>query len=249
MGKSTTASNLAQNVAMLGLRVLLVDADAQGQAGLFLGLEPEPKLHTWLAGNLLGFKTPLSDIVAPSGRLFLDVILGNRLTEMTDRMLANIDDNRGKQDWLKTQIRLDVEFFSQYDVVVWDTAPSGRLLSLVLDVADLVIIPVTADRKGQAALSATLIKIPVSADRIILPNRISIKQKVDRAVLDEWIDLYGKYLFYTNAGFTGVPERAAIQQAQALGKTLVECPGDNDATGVFRALARQVVDFAFTEVV
>ena len=40
-GKTTTTVNLAAGLALRGARVLVVDADSQGQAGQMLGLNPE----------------------------------------------------------------------------------------------------------------------------------------------------------------------------------------------------------------
>ena len=43
-GKTTTAVTLAHGLAMRGHRILLVDADTQGQAGRALGLRPSAGL-------------------------------------------------------------------------------------------------------------------------------------------------------------------------------------------------------------
>ena len=43
-GKTTTAVNLAHGLALAGYRVLLVDTDAQGQAGAMLGQRPDAGL-------------------------------------------------------------------------------------------------------------------------------------------------------------------------------------------------------------
>ena len=40
-GKTTTTVNLAAGLALQGARVLVIDADSQGQAGQMLGLKPE----------------------------------------------------------------------------------------------------------------------------------------------------------------------------------------------------------------
>ena len=45
VGKTTTAVTLATGLASMGFPTVLVDADSQGNAAQFLGLEPRPDLY------------------------------------------------------------------------------------------------------------------------------------------------------------------------------------------------------------
>src|SRR3954466_5276087 len=49
VGKSTLATHIAAGLSIKGLRVLLIDADAQGHAGLSLGMAKAPGLYDLLA--------------------------------------------------------------------------------------------------------------------------------------------------------------------------------------------------------
>ena len=51
VGKTTTAVNLAFGLARQGFRVLLVDADTQGQAAKFLGVNPTMGLYEFVTGR------------------------------------------------------------------------------------------------------------------------------------------------------------------------------------------------------
>lgn len=51
VGKTTTAVNLAAGLANAGQRVLLIDADTQGQAGKMLGCQPSNGLAEFVAGT------------------------------------------------------------------------------------------------------------------------------------------------------------------------------------------------------
>ena len=52
VGKTTTAVNLAAGLALAGHRVLLIDADTQGQAGKSLGLQPAAGLTELISGEI-----------------------------------------------------------------------------------------------------------------------------------------------------------------------------------------------------
>ena len=51
VGKSTTAVNLTYGLAKHGDRVLLIDADTQGQCSRMLGIDPGPGLAELIAGE------------------------------------------------------------------------------------------------------------------------------------------------------------------------------------------------------
>ena len=51
VGKTTTAAHLAHGIALRGKKVLLVDCDTQGQAGVFFGIKPEIGLAQLIMGK------------------------------------------------------------------------------------------------------------------------------------------------------------------------------------------------------
>src|SRR5260221_95165 len=60
VGKSTTSVHIAGALAARGHKVLLVDTDPQGHAGVCLGIRKEPGLY-----NLIVEKADFQDVIRP----------------------------------------------------------------------------------------------------------------------------------------------------------------------------------------
>ena len=72
VGKTTTAVNLAACLAAQGYRVLVVDADPQGNAGSSLGFD-KSALSTTLYDALLG-EAPTAEVIRPTHLPNLDLL-------------------------------------------------------------------------------------------------------------------------------------------------------------------------------
>jgi len=81
-GKTTTAVNLAAGLAERGLKVLLVDADGQGNVGASLGIRGEKTLYHVLVSGLR------ADEAAVPVRQNLDVLTSNELLAAAELYLA-----------------------------------------------------------------------------------------------------------------------------------------------------------------
>jgi chromosome partitioning protein len=133
-GKTTTAVNLAAGLAEAGNRVLLVDADGQGNVGASLGIRGEKTLY-----HVLVQGTNAADAAVPV-RNNLDVLCSNELLAAAELHLAT----RPNRDRIMRE-RLG-DRVSGYDVVVLDCAPALSLMNQnALVYADSVVVPVSCD--------------------------------------------------------------------------------------------------------
>jgi len=133
-GKTTTSINLAAGIAETGRRVLLVDADGQGNIGASLGVSGEKSLYHILVHGL----TPREATI--NVRENLDVITSNETLASAELYLA------GRPDRARIMRARLGAVTHDYDVVVVDCAPALSLMNQnALFFSDSVLVPVACD--------------------------------------------------------------------------------------------------------
>jgi chromosome partitioning protein len=138
VGKTTTATSLAAELAINGFRTLIIDDDPQGNATKTFLREDEVK--TSLAEVLLTNPSQPSASIAEKR---LTTALENLDIVPATITLANFD--REPPLSIKKLRSCLKEVEADYDFVVIDTPPNfGLLLSAALIASDLVLIPVQA---------------------------------------------------------------------------------------------------------
>lgn len=138
VGKTTLSTTLAAGyAALLGARVLLIDADAQGHSTLAFGYQKAPAFYDLLKRNAQ-WKDVLSEVdatrYAPHGksRGRLVLLAGN---DETRHLSSAISDATSLRRRLK-------QLESIFDVVIFDTSPTPSLLHSVITMAtDHIIYP------------------------------------------------------------------------------------------------------------
>ena len=147
VGKTTTAVNLAVALTGHGLRVLLVDTDPQGNAGLHL-LGPEVGSYTVTLYDVLRGTTPAAQVLRSLPTVpGLDILPANiTLAAAEAELLGSV----GRE----TLLREALESLQGYDYAIIDSPPSLGLLTLnALTAADQVLVPVQVHFFALAGLS------------------------------------------------------------------------------------------------
>lgn len=133
-GKTTTAVHVAAGLASRGQRVLLIDADGQGNVAASLGLEAERSLYHVLVMGL-----PFEQAVVKA-RPNLDVIAANETLAAAELYIAG---QRNRDRVMASRLGRARE---SYDYVIVDCSPSLSLLNQnALVLADAVLCPVACD--------------------------------------------------------------------------------------------------------
>lgn len=142
VGKTTTALNLGVGLSKSGKKVLLVDADPQGDLTTCLGWRNQDEIENTL-GNVL--EKVIKDIPLEENEAILhhsegvDLVPSNIDLETIEVGLVNI---MSREYVLKSYID---QVKSKYDYVIIDCRPSLSMITLnALACSDSVIIPVQA---------------------------------------------------------------------------------------------------------
>ena len=133
-GKTTTSINLAAGLAEAGRRVLLIDADGQGNVGASLGIAGQRSLYHVLVNG-----AKASEVAVPV-REGLDVLTSNETLAAAELYLAE----RPNRDRIMRERLGDA--CREYDTVVIDCAPALSLMNQnAMVYADSVVVPVACD--------------------------------------------------------------------------------------------------------
>ena len=233
VGKTTTAVNLAAQLATDKSPVLLVDLDPQGNATSGLGLTKEAALTTY---ELILGQTSLEHAVCPTGRAGLFVVPANanlaaaeiELVPMMQRELA-----------LRSALQN-----AAYEYVIIDCPPALGLLTInALSAANVIVMPVQAEYyalEGLGQLLATVqrVKQALNPSLDLLGVVLTMYDKrtsLSEQVMDELYNHFGDKVFKTV-----IPRNVRLAEAPSFGKTIFEHDRWSKGARAYKNLAREV---------
>ncbi|HEX2905886.1 MAG TPA: ParA family protein [Phototrophicaceae bacterium] len=154
VAKTTLSVHAAAGLADMGQRVLLIDADAQGDATIALGLEKEPCLY-----DLLIRDAEFSDVIRqPDPQCYLRPGTeqpGSLMLIPSNLETRGIATNMGSNLWtLRERVE---ELEGLIDTVVIDTSPTPDVLhGMIYKAATHIICPCQLEKFSMVGLAETL---------------------------------------------------------------------------------------------
>jgi len=238
VGKTTTAINLAASLAANDLRVLVIDADPQGNTTTGLGVEKKedsPTLYTALIQGV-----PLTDVIVKTAceGLYL---------APTDKNLvgANLDlVDRPQREFVLSNLLSAV--LEHYSYVLIDCPPALDLLTLnALVAADSVLIPIQCEffaLEGISQLIDTIDRIrdsfgkPLPLEGILL-TMYDDRTNLARQVADDLREFFPKEIFATV-----IPRSIKLAEAPSYGKPILMYDPRSKGAESYIKLAKEILE-------
>lgn len=242
-GKTTTAINMGAALSKAGKKVLLVDADPQGNLTTALGWQQPDELDVTLATHMamvVGDEPFPPDAGLLHHKEGFDIMPGNIELSGVELALVNVMSREHiMKQWLK-QIK------NSYDYVIIDCNSSLGMLTLnALASADSVIIPVQAQylpAKGMTELVKTYRRVKrqinpgLQIDGVLLTlydARTNLAKQTEREIRRD----YGGMLKVFNSI---VPTAVSAAEATAFGKSVLAYDAAGKAAEAYRKLTEEV---------
>lgn len=241
VGKTTTTINLAAALVELGLRVLVVDLDPQGNASTGLGIELEERELT--SYDLLVEEAPLSGLIRETEIDDLCII-----PSTVDLSSADIElfTNEKRSFLLHDALRQTAMDEYEYDYILIDCPPSLNLLTVnAMVAAHSVLIPLQSEffaLEGVSQLMMTIRDVRQSANQnlriegvvlTMFDRRNNLSLHVEKDARDNLGDLVFK---------TMIPRNVRVSEAPSYALPVLSYDTNSRGARAYRDLAVEMLE-------
>jgi len=236
VGKTTTAVNLAAQLANDTRRVVLVDLDPQGNATSSLGIDKDAVSAT-LYDVLVSAVGP-ADIVLPTNVKNLFVLPANNRLAQAEVDLVPME---------RREFRLrDALAHVDAEIVIIDCPPALGLLTInALTAADKVLIPVQAEYfalEGLGQLVQTIQAVKQSVNPGIEIFGVVLTMFTKRTVLSEQVQAEVAQHFGEKLFKTVIPRNVRLAEAPSFGRTIFEHDKWSKGARAYKHLGEEIIN-------
>ena len=245
VGKTTTTFNLGVALAKNGKRVLLVDADPQGDLTTYMGWHNADSIPVTLS-TLMG--RTMNDIeINPTEAILhhnegVDLIPTNLELASMEVSLVNA---MSREYTMRNSIS---ELKDKYDYILIDCMPSLGMITInALASSDKVIIPVQSEflaAKGMSHLMTTILKVkkqinPKLDVAGILLTIVDGRRNLSKEISEELKESYGKvFKLYE----TQIPRAVKAAESSRMGESILSYDKDSNVANSYIELAKEVLN-------
>ena len=235
VGKTTSAINLAQALALQDLRVLLVDLDPQGNATQGVGVRLE-SIGASIAEMICDRALPIERVIYKGDGL--DLIPATPLLSRVEREMVSMTNSE-----LRLAQRLQT-LRGQYSAIVVDTPPTfGPLMNSALNAATGLIVPVDSSYFAMMGIRELAVEIEEIRNGTNPGLRIlgylltmSDPTNISSQTWDSLISGFGEEVFETR-----IRRSVKLKEAPALGKTIFHHAPESAGARDYLGLAEEVM--------
>jgi chromosome partitioning protein len=237
VGKSTSAVNLAASLGELGVRVLLVDLDPQGNATSGFGLNKNQR-EQCVYNALLG-EIDLPSIIEP-------VEVENVFVVPATIQLAGAEIELVSAFSRESRLKSILEpVLGDFEVVIIDCPPSLGLLTVnALTAADGLIIPIQCEFYALEGLSKLLDSVRLVKTHLnphlevfgVVMTMYDSRTRLAQQVVEEVRDFFGARTFETL-----IPRTVRLSEAPSFGKPVTLYDPSGKGAEAYKSLAKEVM--------
>ena len=244
VGKTTTAVNLGVGLAKEGYRVLMVDADPQGDLTTCLGWMNQDEMENTLAQLMqrsLEEDINLHDVILKNGE-GVDLIPSNIELSAMEMQLVTV---MSREVCLRNLLQ---PVQNDYDYIVIDCMPSLGMMTInALTAADKVVIPVQSEflaTKGMTQLIQTISSVRrhtnprLEMDGILITladaRRPALTAEMNTLIRES----FGKYIRVYNQS---IPNGVAATKASSTGKSVFSFDPKSKVAEAYRNFTKEVI--------
>jgi chromosome partitioning protein len=237
VGKTTSAINLGAALAVSDVKVLLIDADPQGNSTSGLGVQKTPGLATIY--DVLVDGKDIAQAICPTSMDGLEILPADKNLIGVNLQLVNED---GRESILRQRLQ---SVRDKYDFILIDCPPALDLLTLnALMAADSVLIPIQCEffaLEGVSELMDTIERIRESFSHPLKTEGILLTMYDDRTNLTRQVAADLREFFGEDVFKTVIPRNVRLAEAPSHGKSILAYDPGSRGAEAYIQLAKEVL--------